>query len=380
MSEEKKPKTKKETRKRRKFPTSPIDEVLEFAKSVYKFGAGNKVRRLSLFDEIGKSPDSGPTRTLITNSGKYGLTKGSYGAEFLELTPKGKQAVNDDIDELTRRKAQIQLAITDHPVYLNLYETYVGNKIPSRQVMIDFVKEYVEDCPESEATKIVNTFIVNAQHLGVLQTIAGAERLVKVDHALEDLSDEPATSNHQLNGSSNSSFADIKDFAESNGAIEDVCFYITPIGEDDSEQRKHADLFLGSLIEPALESLKLKVIRADKIAKPGTITKQIIEYIFRAKLVIADLSYHNPNVFYELALRHAARLPTVQIIRKSDKIPFDLSHYRTITIDTTDIYTLVPKLETYKSEISTQVEEVLKDPDIVDNPVINVFPNLKLKI
>src|SRR5690606_2209547 len=124
-----------------------------------------------------KSPDSGPSRTLITNSGKYGLTKGSYGAEILELTPKGKQAVNDDIDELTRRKAQIQLAITDHPVYLNLYETYVGNKIPSRQVMIDFVKEYVEDCPESEATKIVNTFIVNAQHLGVLQTIAGAERL-----------------------------------------------------------------------------------------------------------------------------------------------------------------------------------------------------------
>lgn len=48
-----------------------------------------------------------------------------------------------------------------------------------------------------------------------------------------------------------------------------TCFYITPIGDEDSELRRHADLFMGSLIEPALDEFKLKVVRADKIAKRG---------------------------------------------------------------------------------------------------------------
>lgn len=122
------------------------------------------------------------------------------------------------------------------------------------------------------------------------------------------------------------------------------------------------------------------VKRADQIDKPGTITKQIIEYIYKSKLVIADLSYHNPNVFYELALRHAFRLPTVQLIRKSDRIPFDLNQIRTIIIDTTDIFSLVPKIEIYRSEIASQVRQALNDPDAVDNPITNVFPKLQVKI
>jgi len=48
-----------------------------------------------------------------------------------------------------------------------------------------------------------------------------------------------------------------------------------------------------------------------------TIGKQVLEHILRSRLVIADLSFHNPNVFYELCLSHVARLPTVQIIRNS---------------------------------------------------------------
>ena len=135
-----------------------------------------------------------------------------------------------------------------------------------------------------------------------------------------------------------------------------------------------------AIVEPALKQIGLEVKRADHIDKPGTITKQIIEYISKAKLVIADLSFHNPNVFYELALRHAFRLPTVQIIRKADRIPFDLNQTRTITIDTTDIYSLVPKIETYRSEIANQVRQVLNDPDAVDNPIVTVFPKLNIKI
>jgi hypothetical protein len=159
-----------------------------------------------------------------------------------------------------------------------------------------------------------------------------------------------------------------------------TCFYITPIGEDGSEQRKHSDLFLGSIVEPALENLGLRVIRAVAIDKPGTITKQIMEYLLRSRLVIADLSFHNPNVFYELAIRHAARLPVVQLIRAADRIPFDLNQIRTIKIDTSDIYALVPKIDTYRAEIGNQVRRALEDPDSVDNPVTTYFPDLKVQL
>jgi hypothetical protein len=98
----------------------------------------------------------------------------------------------------------------------------------------------------------------------------------------------------------------------------------------------------------------VKHVRADKIGEPGMIPGQVIEHIMRAKLVVVDMSYHNPNVFYEMALRHACRLPIVQISRKADRLPFDVNQMRTVVIDTTDIYALVPKLETYRSEIATQ--------------------------
>jgi hypothetical protein len=159
--------------------------------------------------------------------------------------------------------------------------------------------------------------------------------------------------------------------------FETICFYVTPIGEDGSEHRKHSDLFLSSIVEPALEQFQLKVVRADAIDKPGTITRQIIEYLIKSRLVIVDLSFHNPNVFYELAIRHAARLPVVQIIRAADRIPFDLSQSRTIKIDTTDIYSLVPRLEVYKSEIASQVRRALDDPDSVDNPISVFYPSFK---
>ncbi|HEX9942922.1 MAG TPA: hypothetical protein VGG03_12965, partial [Thermoanaerobaculia bacterium] len=105
--------------------------------------------------------------------------------------------------------------------------------------------------------------------------------------------------------------------------------------------------------------------------------RQIIEHVVHARLVIADLSFHNPNVFYELSLRHACRKPTVQLVRAGDRIPFDIDQVRTVKVDTTSIYTLVPKLDTYKAEIATQVRRALADPDAVDNPIGVFMPGLK---
>ncbi len=368
---------KKRKRQQRPFPACPFEEALEFAAEISKFGSGQPVRRISLFDHLQKSPESGTSRQLITNAGKYGLAEGGYQADHIKLTEDGARAVDDEIPKREQTKARVKLAIQDQEPFNKLYERFQGNKLPARAALVDALKEF--EVPEELLEEAVDTFTVNVRFVGLLQTLSGAERLITVDHLLDSL---PMASLKRegpvfVDVAPNSGSALI---TAEQGKFETVCFYITPIGEAGSEERKHSDLFLGSIVEPAIEPFKLKVVRADAIDKPGTITRQIIEYVIRSRLVIADLSFHNPNVFYELALRHAARLPVVQLIRAADRIPFDLSQTRTIKIDTSDIYSLVPKLSTYQSEISSQVRRSLEDPDAVDNPITTYYPTLKVSL
>jgi len=366
--------SQKRTRRVVPYPLCTVEEVMNFAKSMYDLGSGHKVRRVTLFDHLGKSPDSGPSRSLITNAGKYGLIKGGYTAEQLELTMDAINAFSESNSEYTNAEAKIKIAILNVEPFKLLFDKFVSNKLPAKSILSDSLREANYD--EKIINTLVDIFVVNAEHVGILKTLAGAERLVTVEHALEDL--PKSTSLSTSNTAYPAAIAGV--ITSGNSSFDKTCFYITPIGEENSEQRKHADLFLGSIVEPAIEPLGLKVIRADTIDKPGLITNQIIEYIMRSKLVIADLSFHNPNVFYELALRHVSRLATVQIVRKGDKIPFDIGNFRTVILDCSDIYTLVPKLETYRSEIATQARTALEQPDSVENPITSIYPSLKLNL
>ena len=363
MDKEEAPDKAGERRGRRKglFPASSFEEALVVANAVQKYASGQKVRRFTLFDQLGKSPDSGPSRQLITNSGKYGLTRGSYAAEYLELTPDGTLATSTDSPQREKLRARFRLAIERIAPFKALFEAQVGNRLPAGSVLEDLVKEH--GVPDEDANECIDTFIVNAKFVGVLRPIAGAERIVSLAQVLEDLPVTQAAEASAITVLSQAvAEAALHPEVAGRSDWEKTCFYISPIGEQDSEHRQHADLFLGSIVEPALEEFGLKVVRADKIGKPGMITSQIIEHIFKLKLVIADLSFHNPNVFYELCLRHVCRLPTVQVIRSIDKIPFDLDQFRTIKIDTTSIFTLVPNLQTYKAEIASQVRTALRIP------------------
>lgn len=371
--------SKKRKRTQRQFPACSFEDAIAFAYDILKFGGGQPVRRLSLLDYLGKSPESSTSRQLITNANRYGLVEGGYSAEQLKLTSAGILATNEETSKIERIKARINLAIENIGFFRSLYERFKNNRLPARTALVDAAKEQGVD--SDSAKEAIDIFILNLRFVGLLQMLSGAERIVTINHVLEALPSSDLQAESELTESDRlqkiRSLNNTSLMTNEQAQFEIICFYITPIGESGSEQRKHSDLFLSSLVEPALEQLHLRVVRADNIDKPGTITKQIIEYIIKSRLVIADLSFHNPNVFYELAIRHAVRLPVVQLIRTADRIPFDLSHIRTIQIDTTDIYSLVPRLEIYRSEISNQVRRCLEDPDAVDNPVSTLYPTFK---
>lgn len=74
------------------------------------------------------------------------------------------------------------------------------------------------------------------------------------------------------------------------------------------------------------------------------------------------------------------RLPIVQIARQTDNIPFDINQMRTIRIDNSDIYSFVPKLESYRSEIAAQTRRALEAADSVDTPINTYFPGLSVNL
>ena len=142
------------------------------------------------------------------------------------------------------------------------------------------------------------------------------------------------------------------------------CFFIAPIGEPGTAVREDSDQVLRHIVRPAASRFGFNAVRADEIAEPGIITSQVIERIVESPLVIADLTGHNPNVFYELAIRHAIRKPFVQMIRKGEAIPFDVATARTVRYEL-DLNGAADAV----NEIARQIEFLQNDPSTLETPI-----------
>lgn len=144
-----------------------------------------------------------------------------------------------------------------------------------------------------------------------------------------------------------------------------TCFIIAPIGEEDSAIRKRSDQILKHVLAPVTNTFGYKTVRADQISDPGIITSQVIQHLLEDELVIADLTGHNPNVFYELAIRHTTRKPVIQLIQAGEDIPFDVAQSRTILIDLHDL----DNVANCKAELSSQINSIENDALVVESPI-----------
>lgn len=107
------------------------------------------------------------------------------------------------------------------------------------------------------------------------------------------------------------------------------CFVITPIGEDNTEIRRHIDGIIDQSIEPALKD-KYTVEVSHRKYEIGSINEKIIRSIYESDLVIANLTTLNPNVMFELAIRYSFGKPAIVIAEKGTKLPFDIIDENTI--------------------------------------------------
>lgn len=132
-----------------------------------------------------------------------------------------------------------------------------------------------------------------------------------------------------------------------------TCFVIAPIGEPESPTRRRSDQVMRHIIRPVVEPRGYDAVRADDIDKPGIITTQVLNHVVDSELVIADLTDRNPNVFYELAIRHAISKPFVQIIKKGEALPFDVAGTRTVFVDLQDLDNVADSIEKIGSQIDS---------------------------
>jgi hypothetical protein len=109
---------------------------------------------------------------------------------------------------------------------------------------------------------------------------------------------------------------------------EKLCFVIMPFREELNEVYEYG-------IKPAVIESGYRCIRADESIGIGNITRVIIEHILQADVIVADLTGHNPNVFYELGVAHSVGNKTIMITQDIESIPFDISPYHIISYELT---------------------------------------------
>ena len=132
---------------------------------------------------------------------------------------------------------------------------------------------------------------------------------------------------------------------------EKICFIVTAIGESGTETRDRADEVFSYLISPVCEELGYKPVRVDQVDAVDNINETIITHLKTAPMVVADMTGHNPNAFYELGFRQALELPLVPIIQAGNRLPFDVISQRTV------FYNLsVGKIEQSKRDLKAKMK------------------------
>ena len=129
------------------------------------------------------------------------------------------------------------------------------------------------------------------------------------------------------------------------------------------------DPIFEGFIKPILEEAGLVVSRADNIESQQNILKDVMGGIGHADLIVADLTYSNPNVYYELGVAHASKKPTIHLTQSLEDVPFDLQSYRLVEYDTH-----FWKIGEAKKKLGDYAKLFLEGKLLTGNPVSDFYP------
>jgi len=169
----------------RTYPTIDFAGAIALAKGIRQYASGDQIRRSTLLQKLNRSPDSSATRDLIASSLRYGLTEGSYAAEFLTLTDGGKIIVDADRSPAEVRSLAFQMAIARIDVFGQLYEILKNKRVPDADILRDDVAQI--GVAEADRSRVGDIFLKNLRYAGLIREVSGSERIVPIEQVLEEM-------------------------------------------------------------------------------------------------------------------------------------------------------------------------------------------------
>jgi hypothetical protein len=324
-----------------KYPRHSISKVLRVPKAILDQNAGRDCTEDEAAGFVGVG-SGGPFWLEISSAIKYGLLDRPE-PKKLRVTDLARRALRpqstgDDVRAL-------QEAVLRAPDIKEVYEHYRGENLPDRQ----FFENALEDkfrIPRDKISDFIEVFQESLTAAQLLQSNDGRLRILDVTGTV------PASSEDER-------LKRIGKDVKINAG--DSCFVVMPFAPPIGG-------YYEKIFDPAIRKAGLKPVRADaEIFGTGKIMDQIWTGINAAKVLVAELTTRNANVFYELGLAHALRKPVVLVAGNESDVPFDLRHIRVIYYDMTDPFWGQKLLD----KVSENILSALKNPDEAILPTIS---------
>jgi tetratricopeptide (TPR) repeat protein len=160
-----------------------------------------------------------------------------------------------------------------------------------------------------------------------------------------------------------------------------LCFVLMPFGikkDPGGGPDIDFDPIYEQAIRPGIEAAGMEAIRADAERTGGIIHKAMFERLLLCDYAVADLTTANPNVFYELGVRHAVRpATTLSIYALRQKLPFDTKYLRSVTYELADNNRFTPEqAAALRNSITgrlTELKEMARTEPAVDSPIFQLL-------
>lgn len=317
-----------------KYPRHSISKVLRIPLAIIDQNAGKECTVAESAGFVGVG-NHGPYRMEVSSANKYGLLD-SPSTGKIKPSDLAKRILRpqSESDELAGRRA----AILKAPQISEVYKHYRGENLPDEQFFKNTITE-TYGVPIDKAVEFREVFIETLKDAKLLKQVGDKTRVL-------DITEEDSTS---------SSKTDTLKKLEKGVKISssDTCFVMQPFAAPLGD-------YYEKIYKPAIEKAGLKPVRADAdIFGTGKIIDQVWRGINDAKVLVAELTSRNPNVFYELGVAHALKKPVVLVSSNEKDVPFDLQHIRVIYYDMADPFWGNKLLD----KVSENVVSAIRNPE-----------------
>jgi len=346
-AKKKKQKQAKDTTKRRgrpsgvpDYPRHSVSKSLRIPKAILEQNAGKPCTPAESATFCGMGYH-GPFQVEISSSAKFGFLdrpeNGTIGVTDLAKRALRPQSESDELEAL-------RAAILKAPVIAEVYKHYRGENLPDEPFFSNALTDTFK-IPAEKRDEFRAIFLESLRDAKLIEQLGEKFRVL-------DIADGGQVTEI--------SSGERPPAAKSKVKAGESCFVMMPFASPIGDYYK-------SIYEPAIEKAGLIPLRADDdIFSTGKIMDQIWSGINSARILVAELTGRNPNVFYELGLAHALHKPVVLVSSNQEDVPFDVQHIRVIYYDVKDPFwgqKLIAKVsENILSAVENPSEAILHKP------------------